>query len=38
MTNKCSNLIPRFALSDQRYFHFMPKDKRDTANSIPFDF
>jgi len=22
----------------QRYIHFMPKDKRDTANSIPFDF
>ncbi len=21
-----------------RYIHFMPKDKRDTANSIPFDF
>jgi len=22
----------------QRYIHFMPKDKRETANSIPFDF
>lgn len=22
----------------QRYIHFMPKDKRDTANSIPFEF
>ena len=22
----------------QRYIHFMPKDKRDTANSIPFGF
>ncbi len=22
----------------QRYIHFMPKDKRDTANSIPFAF
>lgn len=22
----------------QRYTHFMPKDKRETANSIPFDF
>ncbi len=21
----------------QRYIHFMPKDKRETANSIPFD-
>ena len=22
----------------QRYIHFMPKDKRETANSIPFEF
>jgi len=22
----------------QQYFHFMPKDKRETANSIPFEF
>ncbi len=22
----------------QRYIHFMPRDKRDTANSIPFEF
>jgi hypothetical protein len=22
----------------QRYIHFMPKDKRETANSIPFSF
>ena len=22
----------------QRYIHFIPKDKRDTANSIPFEF
>ncbi len=22
----------------QRYIHFLPKDKRETANSIPFDF
>jgi hypothetical protein len=22
----------------QRYSHFMPKDKRETANSLPFDF
>ena len=22
----------------QRYIHFMPKDKRETANSIPFGF
>ena len=22
----------------QRYIHFMPKDKRETAISIPFDF
>ena len=22
----------------QRYIHFMPKDKRETANSTPFEF
>ncbi len=22
----------------QRHIHFMPKDKRETANSIPFEF
>jgi integrase len=29
------HLDPR---TTQRYIHFMPKDKRETANSIPFDF
>ena len=22
----------------QRYIHFMPRDKRETANSLPFEF
>ena len=26
------------ARTKQRYIHFMPKDKRETANSIPFEF